>query len=49
VLEGARVGETTTARVARDEHVVLVGRDSRVGGVVPAGARLEPGTATNRG
>ena len=46
VLGGARIGEATTARVARDEHVALVGRDSSVGGVVPAGARLEPGTST---
>lgn len=47
VLRGARVGETTTARIAQDEHMVLVGRDSRVGGVVPAGARLEPGTESS--
>jgi glucose-1-phosphate adenylyltransferase len=49
VLGGARVGEEATARIARGEHVVLVGRDSRVGGVVPAGARLEPGTAMRGG
>lgn len=49
VLRGARVGEATTARVVRDEHMVLVGRDSCVGGVVPAGARLEPGTRTVSG
>ncbi|MEO5666397.1 MAG: sugar phosphate nucleotidyltransferase [Nocardioides sp.] len=49
VLGGARIGEATTARIARDEHVTLVGRDSSVGGVVPAGARLEPGTSTKRG
>ncbi len=40
------VGELPTSRVARDEEVTLVGRDSSVGRrqhVVP-GARLEPGT-----
>jgi glucose-1-phosphate adenylyltransferase len=44
VLGGARVGALPSARLARDEDVVLAGRDSRVGGEVPAGARLEPGT-----
>jgi glucose-1-phosphate adenylyltransferase len=44
VLAGARVGAASTARLARDEHLVLAGRDCRVGGEVPAGSRLEPGT-----
>ncbi|WP_157559499.1 glucose-1-phosphate adenylyltransferase family protein [Nocardioides sp. Soil777] len=44
VLRGARVGADTTARLVRDEHLVLAGRDCRVAGEVPAGARLEPGT-----
>ena len=44
VLAGARVGAEPTARLARDEDVVLAGRDCRVGGEVAAGARLEPGT-----
>jgi glucose-1-phosphate adenylyltransferase len=44
VLGGARVGALPSARLARDEDVVLAGRDSWVGGEVPAGARLEPGT-----
>lgn len=44
VLGGARVGALPSARLARNEDVVLAGRDSRVGGEVPAGARLEPGT-----
>ncbi|MCW2835220.1 MAG: Glucose-phosphate adenylyltransferase [Nocardioides sp.] len=48
VLAGARVGARPTARLARDEDIVLVGRDSRVGGEVVAGARLEPGTDTGR-
>jgi glucose-1-phosphate adenylyltransferase len=40
------VGEVPRSRVARDEEVTLVGRDSVVprGGLVPPGARLEPGT-----
>ncbi len=39
------VGEVPTTRVARDEEVTLVGRDSVVGRAqrVAAGARLEPG------
>ena len=45
VASGARVGAEPAARLARDEDLVLVGRDSRVGGEVPAGARLEPGSA----
>lgn len=44
VLTGARVGSEPAARLARDEHLVLAGRDCRVGGEVPAGSRLEPGT-----
>jgi glucose-1-phosphate adenylyltransferase len=44
VLAGARVGAEPSARLARDEDLVLAGRDCRVGGEVPAGARLEPGT-----
>ncbi|WP_107774898.1 glucose-1-phosphate adenylyltransferase family protein [Nocardioides sediminis] len=44
VLGGARVGALPSARLARNEDVVLAGRDSKVGGEVPAGARLEPGT-----
>jgi glucose-1-phosphate adenylyltransferase len=42
----AVVGAMSSSRVARDEEIVLVGRDSTVGGDVgvPAGARLEPGT-----
>ena len=46
LVRGAVVGAASTARLARDEDVVLVGRDSRVGGRVGAGARLEPGTYT---
>jgi len=41
----ARVGADPSARLARDEDVVLVGRDSRVSGEVAAGARLEPGSS----
>jgi glucose-1-phosphate adenylyltransferase len=44
VLPGARVGAEPAARLARDEDLVLAGRDCRLGGEVPAGARLEPGT-----
>jgi glucose-1-phosphate adenylyltransferase len=40
----ARVGAVPAARLARDEDLVLVGRDSVVDGPVGAGARLEPGT-----
>ena len=36
-------GGEPDGRVARDEDVVLVGRDCRVGGEIAAGARLEPG------
>jgi glucose-1-phosphate adenylyltransferase len=45
VEAGARGGAEPSARLARDEDLVLVGRDSRVAGEVPAGARLEPGSA----
>lgn len=41
---GVRVGGEPSGRLARDEDVVLVGRDSRVGTAVAAGARLEPGS-----
>ncbi len=40
----ARVGAVPSARLARDEDLVLVGRGSCVESPVPAGARLEPGT-----
>ena len=41
------VGRTPTARVPRDQDLVLVGRGSRIGSKVrvEAGARLEPGTS----
>jgi glucose-1-phosphate adenylyltransferase len=42
----ARVGAETARRVAHDDDLVLVGRDSTVSGAVAAGARLEPGSAT---
>ena len=40
----ARVGAVPSGRLARDEHIVLVGRGSTVEGPIDAGARLEPGT-----
>ena len=40
----ARRRRARPARLARDEDVVLAGRDCRIGGEVAAGARLEPGT-----
>jgi glucose-1-phosphate adenylyltransferase len=44
---GAVVGEAPTARVARDEDIVLVGMGSTLGrGRIPAGSRLEPATTT---
>jgi glucose-1-phosphate adenylyltransferase len=46
VLAGARVGAEPTRRLAHDDDLVLVGRDSRVAGRIAAGARLEPGSAT---
>lgn len=45
VAPRARVGAEPTRRVAHDDDLVLVGRDSRVAGSVAAGARLEPGSA----
>lgn len=44
----ARVGSDPTGRLARDEDVVLVGRDCVVAGEVAAGARLEPGSSLQR-
>lgn len=46
VLAGARVGAEPTRRLAHDDDLVLVGRDSWVSGGIAAGARLEPGSAT---
>jgi glucose-1-phosphate adenylyltransferase len=40
----ARVGAVPSSRLARDEDLVLVGRDCVVDAPVPSGARLEPGT-----
>ena len=45
VAPRARVGAEPTRRVAHDDDLVLVGRDSRVAGSIAAGARLEPGSA----
>lgn len=48
VVVGRRaiVGGRLTGRAARDEDLVLVGRDCRIArnARVPRGARLEPGT-----
>jgi glucose-1-phosphate adenylyltransferase len=44
VEAGGRLGERPASRRARDEEIVMVGRDSTVHGTIPAGARLEPGT-----
>ena len=44
VGERALVGGEPAGRLPRDEDVVLVGRDSRIGADVAAGARLEPGS-----
>ncbi len=41
---GARVGGEPSARLARDEDLVLAGRDCRVASDVAPGARLEPGS-----
>ncbi len=41
----SRVGAEPTRRLAHDDDIVLVGRDSRVAGEVAAGARLEPGSS----
>jgi len=46
VLAKSRVGAEPARRLAHDDDLVLVGRDSRVSGTVAAGARLEPGSAT---
>jgi glucose-1-phosphate adenylyltransferase len=48
VGRGARVGEVSGRRSARAAEITLVGRDSRIARrtVLPAGARLEPGTTT---
>ena len=46
VLARSRVGGEPSRRVAHDDDLVLVGRDSRVSGTVAAGARVEPGSAT---
>ena len=48
VARRTRVGAEPSRRLARDEDVVLVGRDSRVAGDVAAGARLEPGSRLTR-
>lgn len=45
VASGARVGAEPSRRVAHDDDLVLVGRDSTVAGTVGAGARLEPGSS----
>jgi glucose-1-phosphate adenylyltransferase len=42
----ARIGAVPSARVARDDDLVLVGSGSTVDSPVGAGARLEPGTTT---
>ncbi len=44
IARGARVGALPTARKARDEDLVLVGRDAVCAGEVAPGGRLEPGT-----
>jgi glucose-1-phosphate adenylyltransferase len=44
VAARSRVGGEPSTRVARDEDVTLVGRESVVAGEVAAGARLEPGS-----
>jgi glucose-1-phosphate adenylyltransferase len=45
VAARAQVGAEPSRRIAHDDDVVLVGRDSTVAGRVAAGARLEPGSA----
>ena len=45
VAARSRVGAEPSRRLAHDDDLVLVGRDSRVGGEVAAGARLEPGSS----
>ena len=49
VSRGSRVGALPSGRRARGEDLVLVGRDSRVGGEIEAGARLEPGSDVGTG
>ena len=44
VAARARVGAEPSRRLAHDDDLVLAGRDSRLGGEVAAGARLEPGS-----
>jgi glucose-1-phosphate adenylyltransferase len=44
VAATARIGAEPSARLAKDDDLVLVGRESRVTGEVAAGARLEPGS-----
>lgn len=44
VQSSAQVGAAPSRRRAHDDDVVLVGRDSRVAGLVAAGGRLEPGS-----
>lgn len=41
----ARVGAEPSARLARDEDLVLAGRDCRIGGEVGPGSRMEPGAS----
>lgn len=41
----ARVGAEPSARLARDEDLVLAGRDCRIDGEVAPGGRLEPGSS----
>jgi glucose-1-phosphate adenylyltransferase len=45
VAARSRIGAEPSRRLAHDDDVVLVGRDSSVAGRVDAGARLEPGSA----
>lgn len=47
IAQGAEVGELASGRVAREEQITLVGKESHIGRrqSVDAGARLEPGTS----
>lgn len=45
IAGSARIGATPTARVAKDEDLVLVGVDCTVSGTLEPGARLEPGSS----
>ena len=45
VLAKARLGAEPSRRLAHDDDLVLVGKDSHVSGEVAAGARLEPGSS----